>query len=70
MSEKLQRSEIVAVTEEILSRSSILHDIYLLGTAPHEIKAHVLQMVPHILSFIRGVCGSTYMSRVYLLHIR
>ncbi|XP_022654405.1 DNA replication ATP-dependent helicase/nuclease DNA2-like isoform X2 [Varroa destructor] len=56
VSEKLQRSEIVAVTEEILSRSSILHDIYLLGTAPHEIKAHVLQMVPHILSFIRGNC--------------
>lgn len=55
VSEKLQRSEIVAATEEILGRSSILHDIHLLGAAAHEIKAHVLQMVPHILSFIRGV---------------
>ncbi|OQR74110.1 DNA2 helicase-like [Tropilaelaps mercedesae] len=56
VSEKLQRSEIIAVTDEIFKRSSILHDICLLGTAPHELKAHVLKMVPHILSFIRGNC--------------
>lgn len=55
VSEKLQRAEIVAVLDEILARSEIVHDLYLLNLSHYEIKASVLQMVPHILSFMRDV---------------
>ncbi|XP_028968872.1 DNA replication ATP-dependent helicase/nuclease DNA2 [Galendromus occidentalis] len=53
VSEKLQRAEIVAVLDEILARSEIVHDLYLLNSGHYEIKAAVLQMIPHILSFMR-----------------
>ena len=55
VSEKLQRTEIVAVLDEILARSEIVHELYLLDKGHYEIKASVLQMVPHILSFMRDV---------------